>query len=175
MNIYVCFLKTYFKLFFHEEYWRLLATKYTLLHVVQYLFGIRDCTIENLNRNLFQVWLHTSQRVQLECQKQTLKRLRGDLFLCVQRGWDVLQWAGNQVSRCFFGHVLYILVWPTKLKGIKESLCSSVCLSLPLFIRLSWLVLKRNISSNFEQSCLWHEDVTWSWLKVTLSSIMAFI
>lgn len=40
----------------------------------------------------------------------------------------------------FLGHVLYILVWPTKLKGIKESLCSSVCLSLPLFIRLSWLV-----------------------------------
>lgn len=80
---------------------KMLATKHTLFPVNQYLFETKETTLMR-TCYLSQVWLHTSQRIQLECQEQTFQRLRGDIFLCVQRGWNVLQRAGNQVSWYFF-------------------------------------------------------------------------
>ena len=44
-----------------------------------------------------QIWLCACTRVQLERQEQSFTRLRGELFLCHERGRCVLQWAWDAV------------------------------------------------------------------------------
>lgn len=158
---------------------KMLATKHTLFPVNQYLFETKETTLMR-TCNLSQVWLHTSQRIQLECQEQTLQRLRGDIFLCVQRGWNVLQRAGNQVSWCFFlGMFCAFYIRQQRLreyKGILVFICLSVCLSLCLSNFHVWYLKETSEAHILNKSCLWHADMTWLWLKVTLSStITAFI
>lgn len=121
---------------------KMLATKHTLFPVNQYLFETKETTLMR-TCNLSQVWLHTSQRIQLECQEQTLQRLRGDIFLCVQRGRNVLQRAGNQVSWCFFlGMFCAFYIRQQRLreyKGILMFICLFVSPSVyPTFMFGTW-------------------------------------
>lgn len=158
---------------------KMLATKHTLFPVNQYLFETKETTLMR-TCYLSQVWLHTSQRIQLECQEQTFQRLRGDIFLCVQRGWNVLQRAGNQVSWYFFlGMFCAFYIREQRLreyKGILVFICLSVCLSLCLSNFHGWYLKETSEAHILNKSCLWHADMTWLWLKVTLSStITAFI
>lgn len=121
---------------------KMLVTKHTLFPVNQYLFETKG-TVLMRTCYLSQVWLHTSQRIQLECQEQTLQRLWGDIFLCVQRGRNVLQRAGNQVSWCFFlGMFCAFYIRQQRLrefKGILMFICLFVSPSVyPTFMFGTW-------------------------------------
>lgn len=139
------FYGTYMNVFWKHHFFfikKMLATKQTLFPVNQYLFETKE-TILMRTCNLSQVWLHTSQRIQLECQEQTLQRLRGDIFLCVQRGRNVLQRAGNQVSWCFcLGMFCAFCICQQRLreyKGILVFICLFVSPSVyPTFMFGTW-------------------------------------
>jgi len=49
-----------------------------------------------------QLWLRAGTWVQLERQEQSIARLRGELFLCCERRWRLLQWAWDTVDTCIY-------------------------------------------------------------------------
>lgn len=151
MNIHICFLKTYCTLFFHEEN---TGNKTYIITCNSVSIWYQETALLKTCIIIFSRYDYTLAREYNWNVKNKLSRGYEETYFFVFRedGMFYNELETRSVD-AFSGHVLYILHWPTKLKGIKESLCSTVCLSLCLSDFHVWY-LKETSAHTLNKSCL---------------------